>query len=694
VSISLRASVIGTFILFVASLCLVGGLAITSSVRAVQQVTSFQEKALVPVVGISSLSGYVDQERDLLSQDAADMLPFQRRAIVDELSALDASIVSTASRVLLPGTDAAWKVAWERYIASRSSIIRLLLGQRQRPVRGAARDRVSNQLDIVLDVFQRQAGAHLYQGQRLYVSSVSGDWAMIRVTVVSVGLALFLALVLATLTVRRLTAGLKNLVGTAQALTAGRFLTRAATTGRDELTVIARAFNHMTDALLHLERTALTDPLTGLGNHRAFHEEFRRELARAARHGHPLSLALIDVDEFKLVNDRHGHAHGDSVLREFAAFLHQTRVEDRHFRVGGDEFAVLLPYSTALEAKAVLERLRSTIETNMPGVTICAGLANLDENTNDADTLREQADAALYESKRSGRNTVVLFESIRDQATIVSPAKMEAVRQLLSQRHVDVAFQPIWDLEKGVVYGYEALMRPPPDSGLSGPQEAFDIAEKLRRAPELDEICLNAILARAHELPRNAVLFINLSPRSLDHEAMRSSSLLSSVAVAGLSPSQIVFEVTERSVTNVNTVVREVKRLRSLGFRIALDDVGAGNAGLEMLRQVTVDFVKIDRSVISEALVDESAAAVLSGIVAFARRAHTFVIAEGIETLAMLDEIQQTSEGGVHAVQGFLFGRPSEAIVQAAPGIVLSLVDLKRKERLEVSVHPAERDSA
>ena len=124
----------------------------------------------------------------------------------------------------------------------------------------------------------------------------------------------------------------------------------------------------------------------------------------------------------------------------------------------------------------------------------------------------------------------------------------------------------------------------------------------------------------------------------------------------------------ERSVARIETVVREARRLRALGFHLALDDVGAGNAGLDMLRRVAVDFVKIDRSVIAQALTDEGAAGVLSGIIAFARRTGTFVIAEGIETQAMLDIVQvaglpdTSADTGIQGVQGYLFGRPADVI--------------------------------
>jgi diguanylate cyclase (GGDEF)-like protein len=678
-AVSVRTLIRAGFGLLFVALCLVGALAISASVHSVQQATTFQNNSVVPLVGLSAVIQDIDQERDLLGADIPHMSSARRRAVRDELSSLDVSINYRGERILHAASRGAWRADWALYVSTRTHYMAILHpGVSARTMAGVHAD-VSDRLNAVLDLLQSEAGVRLVQGQWLYMDAVDSDWARIRLTIMVVGFVLILGLLFATLSVRRLTRGLKNVITTAQAITDGRREVRADTSGRDEIAVVARAFNHMTDTLLRLEQSALTDPLTGLGNHRAFHEDFRRELARASRHGHELALALIDLDDFKQINDQHGHAHGDHVLSQLARHLRAGRAEDHPFRIGGDEFALLLPYANRAEAAVILERLRSVVEASLNGATLSIGITELTEECEDAETLREQADAALYEAKRRGRNRSVAFEDIRAHAAIVSPAKIQAVRNLLSDRQITVAFQPIWKLDSEEVLGYEALMRPLVDSGLNGPQEVFDIAEKLGRAPELDQVCLDAILSRAREMPAHALLFVNLSPQSLDHGMLKTASLLQAVQRANLDPSQIVFEITERSVMRVETVVREARRLRELGFRLALDDVGAGNAGLDMLRRVSVDFVKIDRSVVAQALTDEGAAGVLSGIIAFARRAHTSVIAEGIETEAMLDIVHRASlpdpsaDNGILGVQGYFFGRPGEAIEPAhvANGTVL-----------------------
>src|ERR1700682_283933 len=142
------------------------------------------------------------------------------------------------------------------------------------------------------------------------------------------------------------------------------------------------------------------------------------------------------------------------------------------------------------------------------------------------------------------------------------------------------------------------------------------------RAHELDAICVEAILARARELPPDALLFLNLTPQTLVHDLLTGAILLEAVITAGLVPSRVVLEITERSIVRLDEVVQNVKFLRMMGFRVALDDAGAGNAGLEMLSQLSVDFVKIDRAVVVNALTDQAVRSVFAGITTIARESQ------------------------------------------------------------------------
>jgi diguanylate cyclase (GGDEF)-like protein len=424
--------------------------------------------------------------------------------------------------------------------------------------------------------------------------------------------------------------------------------------------------------LTRFEEAALTDNLTGLGNHRAFQEDLRREFSRAARHDEALSLALVDVDDLKVVNDSNGHQRGDELLEGLAARLQTLRAEDRAYRIGGDEFAVLLSYTTMDEAKAVMSRLQLDVRENLAGATISVGLASCRGVDRDPEVVRAQADAALYAAKRAGRNAIEAFDEEKDGMWLLSSTKVRNLRQLIAEGEMGVAFQPIWDVDRCNVLAYEALARPAEKYGFAGPQDAFDLADRIGRAHELDAVCRAAILARAGDLPADALLFINICPQSLDHKTFDGAGFAELVNRAGLSPSRVVVEVTERAVGRLDIVVAAARELRRFGFRLALDDTGAGNSGLEMLSKLPVDFVKIDRMIIVNAVNDTGARGVLAGIIAIARAIGAYVIAEGIEDEQMLRLVCSAELGeavrsvGVNGVQGYLLQRPSQAMPERA----------------------------
>lgn len=441
--------------------------------------------------------------------------------------------------------------------------------------------------------------------------------------------------------------------------------------------LVLRHYKQQVDATVrnemeHLKKAALTDYLTGLGNHRAYQDDLSRLASDWKTHGSPLTIALIDVDEFKALNDRQGHVTGDRILTLLAELLRLADVRSTPYRLGGDEFALTFLGVTLHPARQQMERLRVVIEAELGGTTVSIGLATSSETDADLLVLRDEADSALYEAKRRGRNTVVTFDEIREEAAMFLPARVAEVRNLIAGGTIGVAFQPIWDLGGKGVIGYEALARPAGDNPIN-PQDAFDIAERIGKAHDLDRICRAAVLENARLLPPDALLFINVSPQSLDHEEFRGTALIDAVEAAGFSPDRVVLEITERSLARLPVVIREAKRLRALGFALALDDAGSGNSGLEMLSQLAVEFVKIDREVIVRAQSDVGGRAVLAGIIAIAQEMDAQIIAEGIEDSAMLDLVRNATRKSTIpcAVQGYYLGRPSAHFVDAVQHAVV-----------------------
>jgi diguanylate cyclase (GGDEF)-like protein len=408
-------------------------------------------------------------------------------------------------------------------------------------------------------------------------------------------------------------------------------------------------------------RRAVSDGLTDLPNHRAFQDSLEREVALAQRHGGDLALALVDIDDFRFHNDSEGHAVADETLKRVGESLGGGRVEDQVFRTGGDEFAVILPRTSTEGALATIRNAAERL-ARVSSIEFSAGVVAVAPETEDADSLLSQADAALLEAKRRGGAQCSTFADVED-ARLVTAAKVRAVRRMLSEGHMDAAYQPIFDIDGRRVLGYEGLARPAAGYGLNGPGEAFDVAGAIGRSPELDELCRRAVLRGARDLPEGTLLFMNVAPQSLDGERLAGDALAREARANGLEPERVVVEVTERFEGRIERVVSEARRLRTLGFKLALDDVGAGNSGLQMLRELEADFVKVDRAVVVGAVSDMTSRAVLVSMMAFARQTQALVVAEGIEDEEMLAMVRDpTLEGdtGLHAqaVQGYLLGRP------------------------------------
>jgi len=491
---------------------------------------------------------------------------------------------------------------------------------------------------------------------RIDAESASPNVDAMRYTLDAISAGLFRASVADAAGARRFMWDLQHLIGAVTLLGIGLMAGFAVLLGRYKRAADTSA----AATLAALEQAALTDSLTGLGNNRAFYEDFDREIARAKRHDHSMVLALIDVDDFKSVNDKDGHSHGDAVLARVGEQLRTTRQEDRAYRIGGDEFALILVESDPEAAELVLGRLQADIRESAMGATVSIGYVNLCGDQVDAESY-ELADTALYEAKRLGRNQTVCFQNISGTVNVFSPRKADAVRTMIAQGLVKTAFQPIWDIQSVNPLGFEALARPDPALGLSGPQEAFDVAQRMRQLPELDMVCTRKTLETAVNLPPGSVIFLNYSPASMIHAGFDPQAFVEAVRAAGLLPEQIVIELTERRIDDPAAVAQRVAALRELGVRMALDDTGSGHAGLEILSKVRFDFVKIDRGLIVEAMYNQEARGVLAGIIAIARETGSYLIAEGIETAEMLDFVRNahvSNFAGVRGIQGYLLGRP------------------------------------
>jgi diguanylate cyclase (GGDEF)-like protein len=418
---------------------------------------------------------------------------------------------------------------------------------------------------------------------------------------------------------------------------------------------------------------SLHDGLTGLGNHRSFQEELDRQLDLYRRHRVPVALLLIDLDDLKVVNDGEGHPAGDRLLVGMAnAIRDALRYGDRAFRVGGDEFAVILPHTGASDALIAANRLRHFCLRPPAGervVPFSGGISSVPDLALERNQLFRQADAALYRCKRQNRGSVAIFDPDRDQVADEQSSQdaILAVRDVIRARALSPVFQPIVDLRDGTVLGFEGLIRPAPSTPFADPGQLFAAATSGGRTVELDLACFEVVAAGAQQINPEQVVSINLSPLTLEVQDYSSGWLLEILARYRISPGRVIVEITEReAISDLDRLRRNVAALQHAGIRLAADDVGAGNAGLRLLSQVRFDIMKIDLSLVQSGAQHDSSRAVLRSLMDLAQRQGAVAIAEGLETA---EQLRSLRELGITTGQGYLLGRPGQNLGLASVDI-------------------------
>ena len=418
---------------------------------------------------------------------------------------------------------------------------------------------------------------------------------------------------------------------------------------------------------------SVRDPLTGLGNHRAFQEELDRAAAMARRHNQSTSLLLIDVDDLKRVNDAEGHAAGDEVLRTVARVIAaNSRRIDRAFRIGGDEFAVLSAASTVDDARTLARRILATAldRDRNPGqrpISLTIGISGLPSPSADRNLLFRHADAALYWGKRHGRTDVQVYDpGLHGVADDERPTAelAAAVDHVVAQRQLTPVYQPVFSLADGACLGFEGLVRPGEGAGFRNAGALFVAAEVVSRTVELDLAAVRALAGAVKGLEPGHYLAVNLSPRTLEATAFNPHEILGILAQAGIEPSRLVIELTEReAIADFDRLGRNLAVFRRTGARIAADDVGAGNAGLQLLSRIEFDVIKIDLSLVQSGAILAPSRAVLRALIEMAARRGAATVAEGIETRIQLETVRDL---GIQVGQGFLLGVPSARPLSAS----------------------------
>jgi diguanylate cyclase (GGDEF)-like protein len=410
------------------------------------------------------------------------------------------------------------------------------------------------------------------------------------------------------------------------------------------------------------------DTLTGLTNRARLIEMLDNALQISALGGSKFALHFVDLDRFKEVNDTFGHDAGDFLLKSVADRLRSvTRTDDGVARIGGDEFIVVQRHAPDTEqAEAFAHRLAAALAAPLRFrdhdivTTASIGVAIAPEDGNSPERLLKSADLALYRSKADGRNCIRRFAPEMDTELQARIEIERLVRHAVANNSFELHFQPLFEMSKRRLVGFEALVRLPKGDGTLIPPLSFiPIAEEMRLIGTIGEWVLREACRTAATWPSHLTVAVNLSPMQFATGTI-SATVASALETTGLAPQRLELEITETVLLHDSeAIMTELRALKALGVAIVMDDFGTGYSSLGYLWRFPFDKVKIDGSFMRA--FDGSAPeaeTVVKTIIALGRELHMRVTVEGVETAeqaAFLDGANSDQ------AQGFYFGRPVPA---------------------------------
>ena len=423
-------------------------------------------------------------------------------------------------------------------------------------------------------------------------------------------------------------------------------------------------------------RLAFFDPLTGLPNRRLMLDRLQHAIDASFRTAQYGAALFIDLDNFKELNETHGHAAGDALLQQVAKrLLGCVRKMDTTARIGGDEFVLILENlgEQAMDAAARVQAVATAVlrEVGQPidadgavsRTTPSIGIALFGAPHDNADELLRRAEFAMYQAKDAGGNTLRFYDPAMQESVLARANLVADLRRSLDHKELCIYLQPIVDTA-GRPVGAEALVRwRHPVRGIVSPADFIPLAEQTGLILQLGEdvltdACAQLVAWAGHASTRELTMSVNVSARQF-HQGDFVARVLDVVARTGANPGLLKLEMTESVLLNdVDGIIVKMTALRQRGVRFSIDDFGTGYSSLSYLKRLPLDELKIDRSFVDEVLTDVNDASIVRTILVLARSLSLNVVAEGVETAAQRDFL---ARHGCPFFQGYHFGRPVPA---------------------------------
>ncbi|BCD59823.1 diguanylate cyclase/phosphodiesterase [Nitratiruptor sp. YY08-14] len=419
-----------------------------------------------------------------------------------------------------------------------------------------------------------------------------------------------------------------------------------------------------------VEYLAFHDPLTSLPNRASFQDMLENLSKIAKRSKERFALIYLDIDNFKFVNDTYGHEIGDRLLVDIANNLKNTlRDSDLIFRIGGDEFVVLIPkVQTKKSLDIVLEKIKHSIVKEYYygninfSVSCSLGVAFFPDDSDDIDTLIRYADIAMYEAKKSGKNRYVFFEKEMQKFLDYLQQTTQDLRKALKKDdELLLYFQPKMNIQNNKIYGAEALIRwNHPQKGLLAPNMFIPVAERSDLIEKIDEYVIKKSFQHLQEWSKDEelkdiVLSLNVSARQFRNPKFL-NFLENNLKRFDIDPSKLELEITETlSMENISHTVNMLEAIKQIGFRVALDDFGTGYSSLNYLKRLPFDTIKIDKSFIQDIDQDPEDYQITKIIIDLAYTFKKEIVAEGVETKQQERILKDLK---CFLAQGFLYAKP------------------------------------